>query len=135
VLKCLFPYSQNPGKPGEKPHYCLVVDVMNVYGKAHAVVCYGTSKLSSEFSTISISLPSSSLIGDQPPGAVTHFVLSHTAYIPLDDEYVYGNFASRIDPSSTAGKHLIHAEALFDQIAVSTVHRVEATPTTGPFDL
>lgn len=46
MLKCLFPYDNDPHQPGPKPHYCLVADIPFSVGDQHYVaVAYGTSKL------------------------------------------------------------------------------------------
>lgn len=88
MLKCLFPYDNDPHQPGPKPHYCLVADIPFSVGDQHYVaVAYGTSKLDENLLRahrgLILSVDSAHLKGSALPGPVSHFVLDHVALLPL----------------------------------------------------
>ncbi|WP_163013100.1 hypothetical protein [Burkholderia stabilis] len=102
VLKCLFPYDNDPHQPGPKPHYCLVADIPFSVGDQHYVaVAYGTSKLDENLLRahrgLILSVDSAHLKGSALPGPVSHFVLDHVALVPLHEDWIYSDFRARFD--------------------------------------
>ncbi|KAF7964131.1 hypothetical protein AWV80_41755 [Cupriavidus sp. UYMU48A] len=102
VLKCLFPYDNDPHQPGQKPHYCLVADVPFALGDQHYVaVVYGTSKLDEDLMRahrgLILSVDSAHVKGSALPGPVGHFVLDHVALLPFTKDWIYSDFRARFD--------------------------------------
>lgn len=102
VLKCLFPYDNDPHQPGRRPHYCLVADSPFALRDQHYVaVAYGTSKLDETLLRahrgLVLSVDSAHLKGSALPGPVGHFVLDHVALLPLTKDWIYPDFRARFD--------------------------------------
>lgn len=99
VLKCSFPYEDNPSGPGPQPHYCLFIEAVEVDGRWCHFVCYGTSRLDDDLIAkhrgAIFSVDSSLIKGSPMPGRVTHFVCSHVALI--EEFWIFPGFQARLD--------------------------------------
>ena len=100
VLKCLFPFEEDPSSPGPSPHYCLFIESLVFEAHTYIVVAYGTSKL--DFALQSkhpiLDVPTKLLNGESIPSAhgVIHFLCDHVAVIPFTSDWVYMNFSARL---------------------------------------
>ena len=100
VLKCMFPYEDNPNRPGPKPHYCLFIDQFEYEGSIYVIVAYGTSRLDKQLMNAHrvLDVPTEFLDGSKPENdqGVIHFLCDHVAILPLKSEWVNMRFSSRL---------------------------------------
>ena len=146
VLKCLFPFEENPHSPGPSPHYCLFVDdFLGVDGEHLMVVAYGTSKLDQQLQDahcvldVPTKLLSGSDIGSDQ--GVIHFLCDHLAIIQFESAWVYMNFSARLgvfkesQQKEPARRNLLHkfqeAETILNKSAIALVREFLAKKKLG----
>ena len=100
IVRALFPFENDPLRPGPFPHYCLFSDRLEGVDGWFYVVSYGTSRLDEDMikqhgqegGILSID---SKFVKGEMSGPVTHFLARHVAVIP--DTWIDDSFSARLD--------------------------------------
>ncbi|MBW5284132.1 hypothetical protein [Burkholderia gladioli] len=101
VLRCRFPYEENPHTPGPTWHYCLLSGQYEFAGDILVAVCYGTSAvdetLFAKHRGSILTVDKQFIKGIDLPKDRGSFIADRVALVPLHEEWIDLQHVGRLD--------------------------------------